>query len=326
MAQPPRAGARLCYDRPDMQSTRCSFVILLLAVAGIAAAQPPSDFAGTWVLKSSGQTILKLTLTTEGGAIKGALTKPSRLTIDQDGSVTRISPDHETLPLQRANLNAGRLELTIDDDRFLMTLENHDHALLAMPGMRPWRLDRVPPGSTAVLATSLAQPSYSPEIRVLREQLNQMVKEDQDARFAFDNARMQAVDTKHRAEILRIFDRYGWIGNSLVGKDAAHNFWLLVQHQTPEIQQRFLPALEKAAKDGDASMSDYAYLYDRVQTGMGKPQRWGTQVKCENGKAVLYPVDDPAGLDARRKELFLQPVAEYLKADYLVKTCAQPRK
>jgi len=102
-----------------------------------------------------------------------------------------------------------------------------------------------------------------------------------------------------------IFSKYGWVTNSLAGKDAAHDFWLLVQHQTPEIQRRLLPALEKAAKTGNASMGDYAYLYDRVQVGLGKPQHWGSQSKCQNGKPVLESVDDPAGLDARRKELFM---------------------
>lgn len=54
-------------------------------------------------------------------------------------------------------------------------------------------------------------------------------------------------------------------------------------------------------------MSDYAYLYDRVQKGLNKPQHWGTQTKCEKSKPVLYPVDDPSSLDMRRKELFMPP-------------------
>jgi hypothetical protein len=68
-------------------------------------------------------------------------------------------------------------------------------------------------------------------------------------------------------------------------------------------------------------MKDYAYLCDRVQIGEGKPQHWGSQVKCENGNPALSPVDDMSGLDARRKELFLQPIAEYLQIDYLLKSC-----
>ena len=332
--RPEHRGAEAVVSRASRRGTITGgmqfrfwrLAILSLAVSGIAPAQPASDFAGTWVLKSNGQAIFKLVLTTDGDGIKGALTKPSQLAIDQDGDITKIGPEQETLPVQKARLDAGRLELTIDDDQFVMTLENRDHASLRMPGIRPWRLERVPNGSSVVLATRLPEPDYSPDIRALREQLKQMVKEDQDARFAFDDARMEGVDTKNRAAVLRMFERYGWITNSLAGKDAAHDFWLLVQHQAPEIQQRLLPALEKAAKSGEASMTGYAFLYDRVQTGLGKPQRWGTQVKCENGKPVLFPVDDPAGLDTRRKELFLQPIAEYLKVDYIVQSCAHRGK
>jgi hypothetical protein len=300
--------------------------MLYLAAAGMCTAQQTSDFDGTWVLKFNGQAILKLTLTAGRAGITGSLTQPKPLTIDPDGDVTRLGPDQVKLLIQNATLNAGHLELTIDDDHFVMTLEEHGRASLSPEGMRPWRLERAADGNAVILAGSLPQPEYPQDIRTLREQLSAMVEEDQGARLAFDQARMEAADTKDRAEVLRIFDRYGWVTNSLAGKDAAHNFWLLVQHQTPEIQQRLLPALEKAAKAGNASMGDYAYLYDRVQMGLGKPQHWGSQAKCGNGKPTLYPVNDPAGLDARRKELFMPPIREYLGMDYLVKTCAQTGK
>jgi hypothetical protein len=39
---------------------------------------------------------------------------------------------------------------------------------------------------------------------------------------------------------------------------------------------------------------------------------------------VLDPVDDPAGLDHRRKELMMIPVERYLRVDYLVRMCAHP--
>jgi hypothetical protein len=300
--------------------------ILFLAIARTCSAQPSSGFDGTWVFRVDGQNIFRLTLATKRGAITGSLTKPKGMTIDQEGDVTGVGPDQVTLPIQKSKLKPGQLDLTIDGDRLVMTLADHDRASLSFEGMRPWSIDRVSDGSAVVLASSLPEPNYTAEIRALREQLRAVVKEDQDARFAFDAARMETADAKNIPEVLRIFNQYGWVTNSLAGKDAAHNFWLLVQHQTPEIQRRLLPALDKAAKAGDASMSDYAYLYDRVQVGLGKPQHWGSQSKCQNGKPVLEPVDDPAGLDARRKELFMMPIGDYLKLDYLTKFCAQAGK
>ena len=305
-----------------MRLSSCALGMLLLIVASSCTAQQASDFDGTWVFRFGGQPIFKLALLSAKGGVTGTLTKPSKLTFDQDGDVTNIEPGQVQLPIQIAALTPGRLEMTIDGDEFHMTLENHNRALFATKGMRPLHLERA--SSAVVLASSLKEPEYPEEIRALRERLRAMVKEDQDARFAFDLVRMEAIDSKNRSEVLAIFDRHGWVTYTLAGKDAAHDFWLLIQHQTPEIQQRLLPALEKAAKSGDASLTDYAYLYDRVQMGLGQPQHWGTQAKCENGKPVLYTEDDPSGLDARRKELFLPPIADYLEMDYLVKSCAAP--
>lgn len=301
-------------------------VAWLVALTAICSAQTP-DYAGTWVMKSAGQPVFKLNLTVQNGRVSGSMTKPSKLSIDADGDVTEIGPEHVTLPVQKARLKPGQLELRIDDNDLVMTLQG-EGAVLAWPGsgFRPWKLERVAHGVPVVLASRLPEPEYPPDIRELREQLRAMIKEDQDSRMAFDNARIDAVDAKDRPEVLRIYARYGWVTISLAGKDASHNFWLLVQHQTPEIQQQMLPALEKAAKAGDASMGDYAYLYDRVQVGLGKPQHWGSQTKCVNGKPVLSPVDDPAGLEARRQELFMPPVRVYLKMDYLIKACAKAPK
>ena len=298
-----------------------SQMVAIVAVAGLCTAGRLSDFEGTWVFHSGGQPVFKLTLTVEARHVTGSMTKPSELSIGQDGDVTRIGPDQFTQGIQKAEFANGRLELTIDDDRFVMTVQGGDRAMLQTAGMRPFQLERAT--GNVVLATRLAEPEYPPDISALREQLHAMVKEDQDARLAFDHARMQAADRKSRSEVLRIFDRHGWITYSLAGKEASNNFWLLVQHQTPEIQRRMLSALKKAAKAGDASMSNYVYLYDRVQIGLGKPQRWGTQVTCENGRPVLSPVDDLTAVERRRKELYMMPIGDYLHTGYLVEFCAQ---
>jgi hypothetical protein len=331
-AAPPTPVASGVLSKRDIIASvnigRCLIAVLLLAVAGLCMAQQPSDFNGAWVLKVNGQPIFELRLAAEKGSITGSWTKPRQLTIDLDGDVASITPDQVNLPIQKAALSGGQLELTMDGDRFLMTMEDHNRASLVAEGMplHPWDLERAADGDNVILATHLREPNYPQEIRALRGQLRTMVAEDQEARFAFDEARIEAVDAKNRPEVLRIFDRYGWVTYSVAGKDAAHNFWMLVQHQTLEIQQRLLPALEKAAHDSNASRSDYAYLYDRVQAGLGKPQHWGTQTNCEKGKPVLFPVDDPAGLELRRQELFMPSVRDYLQTDYLIKSCAQTGK
>ena len=302
-----------------------SWAALFCAAVCECSAQASSGFDGTWVLRLNGQNIIKLTLATEHGRVTGWLTKPGKIDLDGDGGVGAITADQVTLPVQKSKSKPGRLELRIGGDGYVMTLTGQNRASLAWEGPGPFHLERAAEGSTVVLATSLAEPPYPEEIRALREHLRTMVKEDQEARMPVDPARMEAVDARNRPEVLHIFDQYGWVTRSLAGKDAAHNYWLLIQHQTPEIQRRFLPELERAAKAGEASMSDYAYLYDRVQVGLGKPQHWGSQFTCKGRKPVLDPVDDRAGLDVRRHELSMPPIRAYLKFASHADLCRQAR-
>jgi hypothetical protein len=296
--------------------------VTCLIFAAVCTAQQLSDFAGVWVMKTRGQAVMKLTLTKRGDSLTGSMTQPEKLEVSADGEVTAMGGKEATSQFKKIELGKGQLILSGEDAPLTMTLKDANHATMGPFGIPAFKLERVPAGETVVLATSLPVQTYPPEIERLRAQLKAMVKEEQDARLAFDGARMKATDDKNRPEVLRIFEKYGWPKSSAVGSDAAFDFWLLVQHQTPEIQRRLLPEMEKAANAGETSMSNYAYLYDRVQVGLGKPQHWGSQTRCENGKPVLSPVDNPAGLDERRKELGMQPMADYLKNEYIVKSCA----
>jgi hypothetical protein len=102
--------------------------IFLLAIVTAIAGQQISDFDGTWVLKFRGQSIFKLTLATVHGRLSGSLTRPRQLAIDQDGDVTNIGPDQESLPVRGARLKGVRLELIIDGAHFSMTKEDQDRA------------------------------------------------------------------------------------------------------------------------------------------------------------------------------------------------------
>ncbi|MDQ3334223.1 MAG: hypothetical protein M4D80_03610 [Myxococcota bacterium] len=153
----------------------------------------------------------------------------------------------------------------------------------------------------------------------LRKELLALREEDQAARQAIikdmDNQavkdRVAAIDTKATARMKEIVAKHGWPGKSLVGEDGASTAWLLVQHADMDkaFQKQCLPLLEQAYKAGEASERDYAYLYDRVAVGEGKPQRYGTQFK--DGKP--QPIEDEANVDARRKAIGLGTMAEYAK-------------
>jgi hypothetical protein len=64
---------------------------------------------------------------------------------------------------------------------------------------------------------------------------------------------------------------------------------------------------------GEASGQDYAYLTDRVLTGQGKKQIYGTQLSVIEGIIDVQPIEDPANVDKRRKVVGLKSMREYLE-------------
>ncbi len=151
----------------------------------------------------------------------------------------------------------------------------------------------------------------------LRAELLALVQEDQAVRKeAIANmndravqARMLEVDRKTTARLKEVIAKQGWPGIALVGEEAAHVAWLLVQHADTDraFQKQCLALIEKAVDAGQATKSEYAYLYDRIAVGEKRPQRYGTQY--DGGKPA--PIEDEAHVDERRKASGLGTMAEY---------------
>jgi hypothetical protein len=127
--------------------------------------------------------------------------------------------------------------------------------------------------------------------------------------------KMREIDHRNTERMKEIVERHGWPGKSLVGVDGAHAAWLLVQHADLDrpFQKRCLSLLAEAVKMGEAAGVDLAYLTDRVRVGDKQKQVYGTQLRTVDGKLVPEPIEDEADVDRRRKEVGLQPLAEYLR-------------
>ena len=152
-----------------------------------------------------------------------------------------------------------------------------------------------------------------------------IMKMPRDERRAFMRAGQKA-DLEHRQYLKQVIARHGWPTRELVGKEAAHAAFLIVQHadQDPAFQASCLPVLEKAARRGEIPLSQLAYLTDRVRVKQGRPQLYGTQYpvkKDAKGAAIvdakgratyqLPIVEDIERLDERRRRAGLEPWIEY---------------
>jgi hypothetical protein len=149
----------------------------------------------------------------------------------------------------------------------------------------------------------------------LRAELLRRVEKDQVARRAFDTEAMAEADGENLHWLRAVIDANGWPGRSLAGTDGAHAAWLLAQHMDadPAFQRRCLDLLTAAVAAGEASVTDLAYLTDRVLLAEGGQQVYGTQAERRGGAWQARNLSNAGGVDERRAAVGLGPLAEYLR-------------
>ena len=146
------------------------------------------------------------------------------------------------------------------------------------------------------------------------------IKETEE-KFGWDSKEMtdlwkiiDAKDSINRITIEAILDKYGWLGTDVVGEQGNSTIFLVIQHSDQATQEKYLPMMRDAVKNGKASGSDLALLEDRIALKQGKRQIYGSQIG-QNTKTKLYyvePLEDPANVDKRRSDVGLDPIAVYV--------------
>lgn len=134
-------------------------------------------------------------------------------------------------------------------------------------------------------------------------------------RLAQEGVRMRRVDGPNTERLKEIVAEHGWPTRAEVGADGRSALFLLVQHadHDPDFQRAALGPMREAYRAGDATASELALLTDRVRVAEGRAQLYGTQIYMQSGKPpALRPIEDEANVDARRAELGLPPLSEYL--------------
>ena len=125
---------------------------------------------------------------------------------------------------------------------------------------------------------------------------------------------MQRVHVENAKALNRIVSVHGWPGVSMVGLEGCRAAWLIAQHSicTPALQRRFLEALEKASRAGEAPAKLVAFLSDRIRFNEGKPQVYGTVLDWNENGELGCEVEDPGHVDELRASVGLPPFAESL--------------
>ena len=120
-------------------------------------------------------------------------------------------------------------------------------------------------------------------------------------------------DSINQIKVRSILDKYGWLGADVVGRQGNLTLFLVIQHADQATQEKYLPMMRDAVKNGKAQASALALLEDRVAMGQGKKQIYGSQIgtDMETNQYYIRPLSDPDNVDKRRAEVGLEPLAEY---------------
>lgn len=163
----------------------------------------------------------------------------------------------------------------------------------------------------------------------LRIELEQMRESDQQHRklmlesvqkcgresdeFRQLTAKQAEIDKRNVSRLVEIIERYGWPGRSQVGELGAQGAFLVLQHASLELQEKYLPLLRKGKEAGEVRGQSLALLEDRILMRQGKKQSYGSQLTTNSdGNSELWPIEDEVNVDKRRAEMGLGTLAEYL--------------
>jgi hypothetical protein len=121
-------------------------------------------------------------------------------------------------------------------------------------------------------------------------------------------------DSINLIKIKKILDERGWLGADVIGDAGNLTLFLVIQHSDIETQEKYLPMMREAVKNGNANSNNLALLEDRVAIIKGGKQIYGSQIgrDQETGEYYILPLWDPENVDQRREEVGLGPLQEYV--------------
>ena len=121
-------------------------------------------------------------------------------------------------------------------------------------------------------------------------------------------------DSINLINVQKILDDRGWVGPKIVGEKGSATLFLVIQHAPLDVQEKYLPMMKEAVKNGNARSESLALLEDRVLMRKGKKQIYGSQIgrNRETGEYYVSPIEDPENVNERRAAVGLGTIESYV--------------
>ncbi|WP_109438056.1 DUF6624 domain-containing protein [Aquimarina sp. AU119] len=125
---------------------------------------------------------------------------------------------------------------------------------------------------------------------------------------------VESQDKVLEIQVIKIIEKYGWLGISQVGKLANTAIWAVLQHGSVESKEKYSPLLKESVLKKESQPMHYARLVDRMLINADNPQIYGTQYKYNSkGKGTFFTVEQPEYINQRRRKLGLKTIQKFAK-------------
>ncbi|MVM34624.1 hypothetical protein GO755_31645 [Spirosoma sp. HMF4905] len=114
------------------------------------------------------------------------------------------------------------------------------------------------------------------------------------------------IDSSNLKRADLILKQHGYPGKTSVGVPTNQVVFYIIQHA--HTVDNYLPAVKKAAEEGELPFHQYALMLDRSLMYAQKPQIYGTQVACRKlrsslaSRCFVWPIEDYRSVNQRRKQ------------------------
>lgn len=125
-------------------------------------------------------------------------------------------------------------------------------------------------------------------------------------------ARQDTIDHANSQALDAFLSRNGWPGPDVIDYSGGSAIILLLTHANPDIKLKHIHLARQAAIAKAIHPAQFATLQDKLSVFQNGYQVYGTQVYTENGKVTVFPIEDEAHVNKRRKEIGMEPIETYL--------------
>ncbi|MCK0158092.1 hypothetical protein MWU65_12925 [Cellulophaga sp. F20128] len=172
------------------------------------------------------------------------------------------------------------------------------------------------------------------ETLFMHDQLFRRLYQDAEKKFGQDSAEMEYFwkvvedqDKRIESELIKILDKYGWLGISDVGRLANGAIWSIIQHSSLKTKEKYAALMKASVLKKESQPLQYARLIDRMLVNAHKPQIYGSQTtKDKNENVIFFEIEKPEYVDLRRREIGLEGIEGFAKEKGIDWTISQKKK